>query len=119
MSDFSDFLVDDRDGFSVKELWLDSVFGFPCFIVQATLPYIPSWMNGYVAIPREHWLLDKEYTENAIDVHGGVTFFEHMDSWVVIGFDTAHTFSGYISQDLDLMRQEVNELASQVRELMK
>lgn len=65
------------------------------------------WGNGYVAIPKNHFLYGLDYDEIHniinINVHGGLTFSnsyenckhwkevteEYKDCWI-IGFDTAH-----------------------------
>ena len=63
------------------------------------------WGNGYVVIPKGHPAYNINYDEIFVDVHGGLTFSNNVDSlnkedfpeltnemtgcWVV-GFDTAH-----------------------------
>ena len=57
------------------------------------------WGNGYVLVPEGHKFHDKRYDDIDVDVHGGLTFSEHIPEgddfgwrpgyWV--GFDTAHT----------------------------
>lgn len=81
------------------------------FIKQVDLaPYLSAnrgWGNGYVALPKGHWLYGKDYNEihtllPNLRVHGGLTFSQFAsdlswpeipknckDHWI-IGFDTAH-----------------------------
>ncbi len=55
------------------------------------------WGNGYVRIPEGHPYYEKTYDDIPVDVHGGLTFSDHIFEngkhfsdgyWV--GFDTAH-----------------------------
>lgn len=62
------------------------------------------WGNGYVIIPKGHKMHGVGYDDIPVDVHGGLTFSEHIDeelqkAWgldesdignYIVGFDTAH-----------------------------
>ena len=77
------------------ELGLDS----PITIVKSERnPYLEKgWGNGYVRIPEGHPYYGKHYEDIPVDVHGSLTFSNHIFGkdeyfsdgyWV--GFDTAH-----------------------------
>jgi hypothetical protein len=73
--------------------------GIECKVVRMAIeePYAKDFhmfggfLNGYVAIPADHYLYQKRYEEINIDCHGGLTFGECSDRhW--IGFDCAHSY---------------------------
>ena len=61
-------------------------------VVEVDPRVIPSWLCGYVAVPRSKvplkWIED--YYDIPVDVHGGVTYLVVFGEYVVIGFDCAH-----------------------------
>ena len=55
------------------------------------------WGNGYVRIPEGHEYYEKTYDDIPVNVHGGLTFGDHVfgkDKYLSdgywVGFDTAH-----------------------------
>lgn len=86
------------------------------------------WGNGYVLIPEDHPLHGKDYDDIFVDVHGGLTFSELVDSKMVnewgldkddegkwcVGFDTLHTGDNIdrwpkykVQQEAELLRDKL------------
>lgn len=82
---FGPFIINDDRAHTVL------VEGRRC-VIEVTPRIIPSWLCGYVAVPRskvpEKWI--ENYYDIPVDVHGGVTYLEVFGKYVVIGFDCAH-----------------------------
>lgn len=86
-----------------KDFMVDS---FRCVIVGSYMGH----RCGYIAIPKDHELYEKDYDEIDISVHGGLTYSEYSrDNYPVksdedvwwIGFDCAH---GGDAKDLELIK---------------
>ena len=83
------------------------------------------YLNGYVSIPNNHPLFEKDYDEIDIDIYGGLTFSgknltsyykELIDSVVKfetwwIGFDTVHN---YVHRDMNYVIEETKKMAEQL-----
>ena len=89
--------------------------------------------NGYVAIPKGHFLHGMDYDDihkkYDISVHGGITFCGHtsqlleepieginQDDWV-FGFDTCHFGDTEILWPLNKVEEEAENLAEQLSKL--
>ena len=87
------------------------------------------WGNGYVVIPKGHPAHNINYGEIFVDVHGGLTFSNNVDSlnkedfpeltnemagcWVV-GFDTAHFGDNLENWTKERVIDETNDLRLQL-----
>ena len=87
------------------------------------------WGNGYVVIPKGHPAHNINYDEIFVDVHGGLTFSNNVDSlnkedfpeltnemagcWVV-GFDTAHFGDNLENWTKERVIDETNDLRLQL-----
>lgn len=82
---FGPFVMD-RD--SARTVLVD---GNKC-VIEVDHKVVPSWLCGYVAVPRAkvpaEWIAELENIP--VDVHGGVTYLQVFGMYVVIGFDCAH-----------------------------
>jgi len=89
------------------------------------------WGNGYVVIPNGHPMYGKHYDEVPVDVHGGLTFSESVNSVIgnftelteemkdgwVFGFDTAHYNDSMERWPKEAVEMETENLKSQFVEL--
>jgi len=91
------------------------------------------WGNGYVIIPKGHFLYRQEYDviDSFINVHGGLTFSDHSkelnrDIWGeipkdtngwVVGFDTGHYNDNETNWPKSEVINETYALAKQLQEL--
>jgi len=89
------------------------------------------WGNGYVVIPNGHPMYGKHYGEVPVDVHGGLTFSESVNSVIgnfpelteemkdgwVFGFDTAHYSDDMERWPKEAVERETENLKSQFVEL--
>ena len=82
------------------------------------------WGNGYVRIPEGHPYYEKTYDDIPVDVHGGLTFSDHIFEdnkhfsdgyWV--GFDTAHYGDDIDSWPMVRVMDEAKHLLKQVYHL--
>ena len=85
------------------------------------------WGNGYVVLPKGHKYHGSEYDEIDVNVNGGLTFSESVDSldwdeltekdkggWV-IGFDTAHAWDNLeLWPDAQSVMKECERLMKQL-----
>lgn len=87
------------------------------------------WGNGYVVIPKGHPAHNINYDEIFVDVHGGLTFSNNVDSlnkedfpeltnemagcWVV-GFDTSHFGDNLENWTKERVIDETNDLRLQL-----
>jgi len=101
------------------ELGLDS----PITIVKSEPnPYLEKgWGNGYVRIPEGHPYYGKNYEDIPVDVHGSLTFSNHIFGkdeyfsdgyWV--GFDTAHYSDTLQRWPVDRVMEETLYLFKQI-----
>jgi len=86
------------------------------------------WGNGYVLIPKDHPLHGKHYDEISVDVHGGLTFSELVDSEMIefwglskkdegkwcVGFDTAHCSDTLLDWPKEKVEKETQWLKQQL-----
>lgn len=70
--DKSEWGAGDWNGEPDKKQWLDPETGYPCLIVRNR----GGSLCGYVGVPRDHPLYEKDYEDVDVDVHGGLTFAE-------------------------------------------
>jgi hypothetical protein len=89
------------------------------------------WGNGYVVIFKGHPMYGKHYDEVPVDVHGGLTFSESVNSVIgnfpelteemkdgwVFGFDTAHYNDSMERWPKEAVERETENLKSQFVEL--
>jgi hypothetical protein len=89
------------------------------------------WGNGYVVIFKGHPMYGKHYDEVPVDVHGGLTFSESVNSLIgdfpelteemkdgwVFGFDTAHYNDSMERWPKEAVERETENLKSQFVEL--
>jgi hypothetical protein len=89
------------------------------------------WGNGYVVIPNGHPMYGKHYGEVPVDVHGGLTFSESVNSVIgnfpelteemkdgwVFGFDTSHYNDSMERWPKEAVERETENLKSQFVEL--
>jgi len=89
------------------------------------------WGNGYVVIFKGHPMYGKHYDEVPVDVHGGLTFSESVNSVIgdfpelteemkdgwVFGFDTAHYCDDMERWPKEAVERETENLKSQFVEL--
>jgi len=89
------------------------------------------WGNGYVVIFKGHPMYGKHYGEVPVDVHGGLTFSESVNSVIgnfpelteemkdgwVFGFDTAHYNDSMERWPKEAVERETENLKSQFVEL--
>lgn len=106
--------------------WTDEATGLPCRIVRGRL----GQLNGYVGVDASHPWHGLDYGNLPVDVdaHGGLTYADRMkdsEAWW-FGFDCAHLYDfvpglrdsmfGYeVYRDLHYVREQVRNLASQVK----
>lgn len=86
--------------------------GLKCKVMQCGFS-----INGYVELKKKHPYFGKEYDDVNVDVHGGLTYGEQEGDVFVLGFDTAHGFSGTWSQER--VEKETERLAEQLAEVKK
>jgi hypothetical protein len=86
------------------------------------------WGNGYVLIPKNNPLHGKHYDEINVDVHGGLTFSELLDSEMIeswkldkedegkwcVGFDTAHYGDNLSKWTKEKVQEEAEKLKKQL-----
>ena len=98
----------------------------PITIVKSTPnPYSGrGWGNGYVRIPDGHPYYEKTYDDIPVDVHGGLTFSDHIfedgkyfSDGYWIGFDTAHYGDDIDSWPMVRVMDEAKHLLKQVYHL--
>lgn len=80
------------------------------------------WGNGYVLIPEGHKYYGLDYDEIPVNVHGGLTFAEHIKDddrgnfsdgfWV--GFDTAHHNDNMTNWPKSRVLEETIDLFKQI-----
>ena len=89
------------------------------------------WGNGYVVIFKGHPMYGKHYDEVPVDIHGGLTFSESVNSLIgdfpelteemkdgwVFGFDTAHYSDDMERWPKEAVERETENLKSQFVEL--
>jgi len=81
------------------------------------------WGNGYVRIIEGHPFYDKGYENIPVNVHGGLTFSEHIidnEKWsdgYWVGFDTAHYGDNQTNWTLNMVMEETKDLLRQVYHL--
>ncbi len=91
------------------------------------------WGNGYVVIFKGHLMYGKNYNEVPVNIHGGLTYSESVnsamengnfpelteemkDGWV-FGFDTAHYCDDMERWPKEAVEKETEDLKSQFVEL--
>jgi hypothetical protein len=98
----------------------------PIKLLESTHRWVPverGWGNGYVRIIEGHPFYDKGYENIPVDVHGGLTFSEHImdnEKWsdgYWIGFDTAHYGDNQTNWTLNMVMEETKDLLRQVYHL--
>jgi|AKVG01.1.fsa_nt_gi hypothetical protein len=113
------------DRFSVDKTFTHC--GYTCVIATIKDDY----HCGYIAIPDEHNMAGKDYTEIDVTVHGGLTFgpqndlhgMGEDDDTVWYGFDCAHagdhtrSMPGGTNWQSEDVREELLNLAEQFRDL--
>lgn len=87
------------------------------------------WGNGYVLIPRDHPLYEKQWNEIEINTHYSITFSEKvdlelmlncglvmddLDMWM-IGFDTVHFRDTLESWPKERVQLEADSLLSKIK----
>lgn len=97
------------------------------------------YANGYVAVPPEHPWYKKSVEEDALDVHGGITFYGTSDrccdwenietidddtnllplGWWVFGFDTLHAYDNLENWSKERCIEETLNLKRQLEEVWK
>jgi hypothetical protein len=78
------------------------------------------WGNGYVRIAEGHPFYDKGYENIPVNVHGGLTFSEHImdnEKWsdgYWVGFDTAHYGDNQTNWTLNMVMDETIDLFNEI-----
>lgn len=78
------------------------------------------WGNGYVRIAEGHKYYGKTYDDIPINVHGGLTFGDHImdnDKWsdgYWVGFDTAHYGDNSDTWTIDAVSDETIHLFNEI-----
>lgn len=78
------------------------------------------WGNGYVRIAEGHPFYDKGYENIPVNVHGGLTFSEHImdnEKWsdgYWVGFDTAHYGDNQTNWTLNMVMDETIHLFNEI-----
>lgn len=86
------------------------------------------WGNGYVIIPKDHKLHGVHYDDINVDVHGGLTFSELVDTQMMekfgldtedigkwcVGFDTAHYSDNLLNWSKERVKEETEYLFQQL-----
>jgi len=98
----------------------------PIKLMESTHRWGPTergWGNGYVRIAEGHPFYDKGYENIPVNVHGGLTFSEHImdnEKWsdgYWVGFDTAHYGDNQTNWTLNMVMEETKDLLRQVYHL--
>jgi len=90
-------------------------------VIEVDCKVVPSWLCGYVAVPRAkvpaEWIA--EFENIPVDVHGGVTYLQVFGEYVVIGFDCAHVWDEGDPKvhDPEFVMSLVNDMAGQLAAL--
>jgi hypothetical protein len=98
------------------EKWGDGE-SYCCSLVKQECAGMPAWYCGYVRFKH-----DPKVDENAVRVHGGVTYHEHYkNGTVVYGFDCAHAMdaSDPDKSDLAWLHNEVERMRASIEALRK
>ena len=70
------------------------------------------WGNGYVKIPKGHWLFGIHHNDlEYIDVHGGITYSAAEGNYWVFGFDTCHLYDNKANCDQKFVELETIRFA--------
>ena len=102
-----------------EELGMD----LPIKLIQSPHRWGPTergWGNGYVRIAEGHKYYDKTYDDIPVNVHGGLTFGDHImdnDKWsdgYWVGFDTAHYGDNSDTWTLDAVSDETIHLFNEI-----
>lgn len=87
------------------------------------------WGNGYVVIPKGHKYHGVDYDYIPVDVHGGLTFSEMVDEYIIedwkeltkedigswmVGFDTGHCNDTIKKWPKERVIEEAEDLAKQL-----
>jgi hypothetical protein len=87
------------------------------------------WGNGYVVLPKGHFLEGVHYDDIDVDVHGGLTFSDTVNAFMVmnweglteedlgcwcVGFDTAHYMDNLSRWPKQAVLDEANRLKEQL-----
>ena len=101
----------------IKTLKTDIYKGYVYHIVQLETPY-NTWVNGYIELNPGDPYYKSPYEEVDIPVNGGWTYAESYlnhddlvtkeDNIWVIGFDTAHSWDGPDTQNLQFVESELH-----------
>lgn len=107
------------------------IYGFTIPTRQELHAFGCGHSNGYIAVPKDHPWYGKDYDDIDADVHGGLTFSNHMsdltrtravgelpgsDDYWVVGFDTCHYGDNEYNCDLNYVLSEVERLKQQALE---
>jgi len=98
---------------------------YPTVLRENTWATTSGWGNGYVRLPETHPYYGADYNDIPVEVHGGLTFGEHLSKCPIfnsgfwVGFDTMHNIETRTSWPKERVQAETENLRIQLEALAK